>query len=1506
MYKHVYLKNIPVYLSIFLFFASCSSDKQNATDEMPPLYPAPQTVALNTKEGYIINPVTGDSIQPIINSFGDTLKTGVPVPAIGKAIHPDSVAQPKIVPAGEPKVVPSNLNVHKIPDALTVIPVNKDSLKTFTPGVDTSSFVLVNSTGDTVPTGVPIPVKGKVVPCIQPQPVKALPPRMKDNFSINMKYLDVDQGMNSSYVYSILEDSHGNLWFGTNGGGVSKYNGITFTHFTEKEGLSNDVVFSILEDSQGYLWFSTNGGVSMYNGETFTHFTQKEGLSNNFVFSSLEDSHGNLWFGTYGGGVSMYNGETFTHFTEKEGLSNNSVYSILEDNYGNLWFGTDGGVNMFNGEIFTHFTEKEGLSNNRVMSILEDSHGNLWFGTYGGGLSMYNGEIFTHFTEKEGLSNNYVSSILEDNLGNLWFGTFDRGLNKYNGETFTHFTEKEGLSNNYVSSILEDSQGNLWFGSNGGGVSMYDSETFTHFTEKEGLSNNSVRSIIEDSLGNLWFGTYGGGVSIYNGETFSHLTRKEGLSDNTVYCILEDSHGNLWFGTHYEGVSMYNGESFMHFTEKEGLSNNRVRSILEDSHGNLWFGSDGGASMYNGKFFTHFTEKEGLSNNLVRSILEDSQGNLWFGSNGGGVSKYNGESFTHFTEKEGLSNNSVTYILEDSHGNLWFVTNVGVIKYNGESLTFFTEKEGLSNNIVLSILEDSSSNMWISTYRGLNRLVFGPDRVSGAKEDSVNASFYHPVIHTYNKQDGLKGIDFYLNSMLLDSKNQIWWGGGKELTMLGINDFKIPVEPPTLQLNRIEINEQFLDYRHLNDSAGMEMKFDSVAKFYNYPLNLELPHKLNHLTFHFSAIDWSAPHKIRYSFKMEGLNDNWSVPNEEAKADYRSLPYGTYNFKVRAIGEAQKWSEPFDYTFTIRPPWWRTWWAYTVYGIVLILLARYSIRYIVSRERIKAEVQIKKIEVGKMQEIDQMKSRFFANISHEFRTPLTLLLGPINDLLKNRDSLKEDDWKLLGTMKRNAGKLQQQINQLLDLSKLETGDLKLEVTEGDLTGHVRAIVLSFLSLAESKKISYEYELEELPGLSFFDQDKIEKIITNLISNALKFTLEGGSVFVALRYRQEKENASGSHIEFSVKDTGPGIPDDQKDKIFDRFYQVSSSDSDYHEGSGIGLSFVKELVELYRGEIHVESEAGKGSTFSVTLPVSRKYFKDDEIVTIPGKSAGKISAEVPENSLYQPVESDSQQDAFNEEDKDRPVILIVEDNPDLRNYVSRNLFSHYQVLEAENGIEGLEKTIESIPDLVISDLMMPEMDGVEMCDRIKSDERTSHIPLIMLTARADKSSKLESLETGADDYILKPFDAEELQVRVRNLIEQRKNLRERFKKKFLIATVDQELPAPEDEFLTRVLDCIKKHLSEPEFNVEQMGKELCLSHSQLYRKILAMTDQTPNVFMRNIRLKMAARMFMEGHKNITRVLYSVGFNTPSHFTQCFRELFGINPSTYIKQLGSSTK
>ena len=965
------MKTILKYLIPILLLTGCSGNN-NADDVPLPLCPQPQTIEANPYGGYALNTVTGDTIQPLITERGDTIPTGVPIPAIGKNIEPDSVTQPKVVLLSPPESsFNAHPNVHKIPEDLTVIPVNKDSLKTILLEElnknDTQHYIL-NSTGDILKTGVPIAAKGKVVPVTQPQPTKALLPRFKDAAINNVQYLDVDQGMASSYVFSILEDKNGNLWFGTNGGGVSRYDGKSFVHFTEKEGLTSNYVLSILEDKNGNLWFGTNGGgVSRYDGKSFAHFTEKEGLSSNFVKSILEDKNGNLWFGT-NGGVSMYDGKSFVHFTEKEGLSSNLIKSILEDKNGNLWFGTDGGgVSRYDGKSFTHFTEKEGLSNSYVWSILEDKSGNLWFGTWGGGVSRYDGQFFVHFTEKEGLSNNVVLSILEDKNGNLWFGTWGGGVSMYDGKSFVHFTEKEGLSNNYVLSILEDKSGNLWFGTNGG-VSTHDGKSFVYFTEKEGLSNNVVKSILEDKSGNLWFGTNGGGVSRYDGKSFVHFTEKEGLSYNYVLSILEDKSGNLWFGTNGGGVSRYDGKSFTHFTEKEGLSSNLVKFILEDKSGNLWFGTDGGGvSRYDGQSFVHFTEKEGLSNNVVLSILEDKSGNLWFATNGGGVSRYDGKSFVHFTEKEGLSSNFVKSILEDKNGNLWFGTNGGVSRYDGKSFVHFTEKEGLSNNYVWSILEDKNGNLWLSTENGLNQFVEADG--AGLQPLKIRAE-----IIRFEKNDGLKGMDFYNNSALVDSKNRIWWGSGKNLTMLDMNKYSPARNPPAVYLRQLDINEQFIDYREITDSLGNAIAFNGVQQFENYPLSIELPYYKNHLTFHFSAIDWNAPHKIQYSYIMEGLNTSWSLPSHEAKADYRNLPYGTYTFKVRAIGESNEWSEAFEYEFTIHPPWWHTWWARTGYGVFALLLIFAFLRWRTTKlkqrqKELELEVDIATKEIRSQKEI---------------------------------------------------------------------------------------------------------------------------------------------------------------------------------------------------------------------------------------------------------------------------------------------------------------------------------------------------------------------------------------------------------------------------------------------------------------------------------------------------------------------------------------------------------
>jgi ligand-binding sensor domain-containing protein len=938
------------FILLLLLFAACNRSPKDDGATPVPIFAQPQTIAASPEGGYAINQVTGNNIEPIILSSGDTLITGVPIPARGKLIHPDSVAKPKVVKATSLESLEkhnAHPNRHKIPENLPIFPVDHSQLKTVKLGEGNKDFVLINSIGDTIPTGIPIPATGKTVKAIQPAPTKALPPAFKDAALTNLQYLDVDQGMSSSYVRPILEDKSGNLWFGT-WGGVSKYDGESFVHFTEAAGLSDNRVSSILEDKSGILWFGTwGGGVSKYDGESFVHFTEAAGLSNNIVLSILEDKNGNLWFGTRGGGVSKYDGESFVHFTEADGLSNNIVISILEDKSGNLWFGTwGGGVSKYDGESFVHFTEADGLSNNSVLSILEDKSRNLWFGTDGGGVSKYDGESFVHFTEAAGLSNNRVSSIIEDKSGILWFGTDGGGVSKYDGESFVHFTEAAGLSNNSVLSILEDKSGNLWFATNGGGASKYDGESFVHFTEAAGLSNNLVFSILEDKSGNLWFGTLGGGVSKYDGESFVHFTEAAGLSDNRVRSILEDKSGNLWYGTWGGGVSKYDGESFVHFTEAAGLSNNSVLSILEDKSGNLWFGTDGGGvSKYDGESFVHFTEAAGLSNNSVSSIIEDKSGILWFGTDGGGVSKYDGESFVHFTEAAGLSNNSVLSILEDKSGNLWYGTwGGGVSKYDGESFVHFTEAAGLSDNRVRSILEDNSDsnrsgNLYMATEKGLTQISPLPTSPEGGEVFAIQV---------FGKQDGLKGLDFFPNSAFIDSKNRAWWGSGKGLTMLDLNKFNPSAQIPQPFLKQLDINEQFIDYRNISDSLGNEIAFKSVQKFENYPLNLELPYHKNHLTFHFAAIDWAAPHKIRYSYRMLGLNDNWSNPTREAKADYRNLPYGTYTFQIKAIGESEVWSEPFEYTFTINPPWWQSWWAYLGYTLLFLLALRIFSKY---RER---------------------------------------------------------------------------------------------------------------------------------------------------------------------------------------------------------------------------------------------------------------------------------------------------------------------------------------------------------------------------------------------------------------------------------------------------------------------------------------------------------------------------------------------------------------------------
>ncbi len=960
------MKQKSLFFFLSILFITCS--KQNKEETAFSFYEDPKTYPLNLEEGYVTNVLTGDTILPIVNRDGDTVLTGVQLPFEGHLIDSTTVLKPFETVAGIPVNVIAHTNVKAIPENLVSVLIDEDSLRKITPGknmafkmalnpygdsLNSLDFVLVNSTGDTIPTGVPIPVTGKVVPCKQPKSNPALAFRVKDNVTYNLQYLDVDQGMNTPYMKCSMEDQNGNLWFGTTDG-VMRYDGESFTNYNEANGLSNNYVSSILQDHAGNIWIGTElGGVTKYDGKNFTHYTEKEGLPRNHVMSMSEDHDGNMWFGSgaWGGCLTKFDGENFTHFSIKEGLPSSIIRAIIEDKNGTIWMSTQEGVCKYDGNSFVHYTEKDGLISNRTLTIFEDRSGIIWIGTMAG-LSKYDGKSFTQITQNEGLSSNFVISIQEDAAGNIWFGTSGGGANKFDGHFFTHYTETQGLTNNAINTIVEDNSGNIWFGT-GAGINKYSDASFNHFTEKDGLTSKYVTAILEDKRGNIWFGTNGSGVSRYDGKSFTNYTQTEGLCANNVMSIFEDNIGNIWVTTG-GGVSKLElnadglVETFYKYNLQSGLVHYTVMSMIQDRNNNLWFGTQVGVSMFNvsTKQFTNYTHKDGLSNNNVWKVLEDRNGNIWFGSYGGGVSKYQPATsdapatIIHYTEKEGLPSNLVRAIFEDRDGNMWFGSDGGgLTQFDGVDFTIYTETEGLADNNIRSIIQEKSGNLWIATKKGLSYLDF-IDSLNNTKDSEQKIE-----ITNLTKPDGLKSLFFSQNSAFLDSKNRIWWGGGSALEMLDLNKFKISENVPVVYLRGLIINEKFADFRNLEDSVKGKIDYSSVEPFENFPLNLELPFDQNHLTFSYAALDWKAPHKIQYQFKLEGLDENWSPVSEKTEADYRNIPSGNFTFEVRAIGESKIWSDSYKYSFTILPPWYQTWWARTGYALLALTLILALVRW---------------------------------------------------------------------------------------------------------------------------------------------------------------------------------------------------------------------------------------------------------------------------------------------------------------------------------------------------------------------------------------------------------------------------------------------------------------------------------------------------------------------------------------------------------------------------------
>ena len=880
---------------------------------------------------------------------------------------------------------------------------------------NTENQAVLKSELDSITKAIPHLIKNPIVPledtCIQAQyvliPTKSTsstvtskigeiiqltPPTVKKaDFLSQMQNYTTDDGLALDAIAASIMDKKGNLWFGTYGGGVSRYDGKSFTNFTTSHGLVNNFVYSIVEDKKGNLWFgSSGGGVSCYNGVNFKNYTTRQGLANDIIRCISEDKDGNIWFGTNGGGVSKFNGKTFQNYSTKNGLANDIVRTIAQDKEGNIWFGTDGsGVSKFDGKSFKTYTTKDGLAFDIVRSIILDKKGYLWFGTSGGGISKYDGSTFKNYTKKDGLTDDIISCITQDNKGNIWFGTQDGGASCYNGKTFTNFTSKQGLVNNVVKSITEDKAGNIWFGTQGGGLSRYDGKSFTNFTTEQGLSNNILLSITEDNKGNLWYGTYGNGVLKYDGKNFINYTTAQGLGANVVYCLTKDKKGNLWFGTNGGGVSKFDGKSFTNYTTSQGLVNNVVISSAEDKKGNLWFGTlGGGVSKFDGYQFTNYTTKQGLAYDVILSMKVDSKGNVWFGTNGGGTSKYDGKSFTNYTTKHGLGNDVVLCITEDKFGNIWFGTHGGgVSRYDGNSFLNFTKTQGIPDNTVTQVVIDSKDNLLLGTNFGVAVANQFKTKTSSSKIPIQNKlknselRKYTPDLEIYNSNTGfpVKDVNAGQNAMYKDKKDVIWIATGADKTALvrfNYNELNKSKTKPTVIIHSMKINNEDICWydlskkhiklaqRQKKDSTITQpniieevitlgrvldlderdtmrrkfkmIQFDDIEKFYSIPKNLILPYKQGNVTFDFSAVEPAKPYLVNYQFKLEGYDDVWSPISNKTTASFGNIYEGAYIFKLKAQNPAGIWSDPVEYKFTVLPPWWRTWWMYTSYVLFII------------------------------------------------------------------------------------------------------------------------------------------------------------------------------------------------------------------------------------------------------------------------------------------------------------------------------------------------------------------------------------------------------------------------------------------------------------------------------------------------------------------------------------------------------------------------------------------
>ncbi|WP_136826873.1 hybrid sensor histidine kinase/response regulator transcription factor [Pedobacter cryophilus] len=1330
------------------------------------------------------------------------------------------------------------------------------------------------------------------------------------------------KSLSSNRVNVIFQDSEKNLWIGT-ANGVNLYNREQET-FTPIDILDikggRNYISSIIEDAQKNIWVGTYGGLKKINKKTkriedIVSPNQTNGLTTKPIFSLFIDKDQHIWVGTRFG-LQIFDPQKnklvsipLVLRSDIE-VANAKVLVAKQDKQGAIWFGTEtSGVFAYqkNGNILTKYVASDkdaySLASNWVKDILIYDDQTFWFATRNG-LSILNTKTnkFSNYRHNplniNSLNDDAIWSFMKDKASCVWIGTFAGGINFYyqGNSNFQNIGESIGnkmaLNHLLVDAVSEDKDGSLWVGTFGGGLNYINrakktTEYYSLVSENSHQLRNDIKTFADDGKGNLWIGSLDG-LSLFNkaAKTFKHFNFpvKDGkLSENLINAIIADENG-AWIGTNGGGLRyvLPDGTSKFLYRKKPELQIKNYVTVDKEIASQFAASS---SFVPNGYFsFLNARDPNFISDNFIQSLAKDVDGNLWVGTqNGLNYFDQKTQKFTALYKKVKdtkfqINNNNITTLFIDSKSRLWVGTEGGGLNYfDKKTKRFFaiSKNLGLGDDVIHSIVEDNSENIWISTDFGLYKLKFKNFKTPFTKQDLE--------ITGYSANDGLISNQFSNNAGIRLKTNEIIFGG--------INGLSI-FYPERIIKNKLAPKVAFTQILINNKEVLIDSVHSSYSKSEGEVKQIKLSYDQANLSFKYSALNFINPENSQYAYKLEGLpnSDEWQNTGKQRFVNFPNLAPGTYYFKIKAANNDGVWS---DYINTLKiivlPPWWRTWWAYSLYIILLIVAATVVINFLRNRARLKRDLYLEHLQNEKQEELYQMKLNFFTNISHEIRTPLTLILAPLEKILAvNNQSVIA---KQLDLIKNNADRLMKLVTELLDFRKAEEGHMKIHCAYQDIVPFCKEIFESFTGLAIDKNITYQFEAPQHPIFIYFDRNQLEKVVLNLLSNAFKFTDVDGKITLSISPKTDNKN----WLDIKVIDNGKGIPEDIQDKLFESFFQVDDGGRQ-NIGSGIGLALSKSIVELHKGAIKVTSHASQQNltTFTISLQTGKNHLKESEIVSETVFTEDFKSTPILNK---QPTLLDEDNHHLVKEKKYQ--LLLAEDNEEVRKLIIDILTDEYHVVDFSNGLEAMEYMKNEIPDLIISDIMMPVMDGIELCNQVKNNESTNHIPMILLTARASTAYQVDGLSSGADAYISKPFSPQVLTLNIKNLLRAKEVMREKFSQQITLEPTKITITSPEEKFINKLMQIIEDKMGDPEFDVNELVNEIGMSRTVLYKKVQALTNYSVADLIKQMRLKKAAELFKTATFPVAEVAYMVGFNDRKHFSKEFKKQFEVSPSEYIQ-------